>query len=84
MAALTTAAVLREEGKTIHGSDAVADDLEGQDLNRRLNSLQSSALCLSGGGIRSACFSPGVLQALARHPRISFCRSGGVLLSANH
>src|SRR6266446_276302 len=26
-----------------------------------------SALCLSGGGIRSACFALGVMQALARH-----------------
>lgn len=34
-----------------------------------LNSLDRSALCLSGGGIRSASFALGVLQALAAHPR---------------
>jgi hypothetical protein len=38
-------------------------------LYRWLNSLNRSALCLSGGGIRSACFALGVLQALATHPR---------------
>ena len=34
-----------------------------------LNGLDRSALCLSGGGIRSASFALGVLQALAAHPR---------------
>ena len=34
-----------------------------------LNSLDRAALCLSGGGIRSAAFSLGVIQALAAHPR---------------
>jgi len=38
-------------------------------LYRWLNSLDRSALCLSGGGIRSASFALGVLQALATHPR---------------
>jgi len=36
-----------------------------------LNSLNRTALCLSGGGIRSASFALGVLQALAVHPRRS-------------
>jgi hypothetical protein len=34
-----------------------------------LNTLNRTALCLSGGGIRSASFALGVLQALAVHPR---------------
>jgi hypothetical protein len=34
-----------------------------------LNGLNQTALCLSGGGIRSASFGLGVLQALAAHPR---------------
>ncbi len=38
-------------------------------LYRSLNTLNSSALCLSGGGIRSAAFALGVIQALAAHPR---------------
>jgi hypothetical protein len=36
-----------------------------RDLNRR----DSAALCLSGGGIRSAAFSLGVIQALAAHQK---------------
>jgi hypothetical protein len=36
-----------------------------------LNGLDRAALCLSGGGIRSASFALGVLQALAVHPRSS-------------
>lgn len=38
-------------------------------LYQSLNQLDSAALCLSGGGIRSAAFSLGVIQALATHPR---------------
>ena len=39
-----------------------------KDVYRRIHSLETkrSALCLSGGGIRSASFGLGVLQALAR------------------
>jgi hypothetical protein len=36
---------------------------------RWLNGMDRAALCLSGGGIRSASFALGVLQALAMHPR---------------
>jgi hypothetical protein len=42
---------------------------EQQVLYRALNDLDRAALCLSGGGIRSAAFSLGVIQALATHPR---------------
>ena len=41
-------------------------------LKRILHAMNGSALCLSGGGIRSASFSLGVLQGLAR-----FSRRGG-------
>jgi hypothetical protein len=42
----------------------VHDDFESRE--QRARRLQLSALCLSGGGIRSAAFCLGVLQALAR------------------
>src|SRR6266446_6740831 len=65
-----TEMVLRSEAKAIHG--ARADTLStntGRALYQGLNQLHSAALCLSGGGIRSAAFCLGVLQALASHPR---------------
>ncbi|HTI44848.1 MAG TPA: hypothetical protein VL462_00620 [Candidatus Nitrosotalea sp.] len=55
--------------------DQLARDYEAHRLrlrgefNRRLGRLSRSALCLSGGGIRSGSFALGVLQALATHPR---------------
>ena len=55
-----------------------ADDRSGLDIDREtvevrrkfyrsLNKLNRAALCLSGGGIRSATFCLGVIQALARY-----------------
>src|SRR5262249_52169101 len=41
----------------------------GLALYQGLNQLNSAALCLSGGGIRSAAFCLGVVQALAFLPR---------------
>src|SRR5262249_60665999 len=38
-----------------------------REFYHELNKLDSAALCLSGGGIRSAAFSLGVIQALASH-----------------
>ena len=38
-------------------------------LYQALGRLDRAALCLSGGGIRSAAFGLGVIQALATHPR---------------
>jgi hypothetical protein len=67
MAALTTEEVLRDEAKAIHGEDLSGKS--GNELYRALNELNSAALCLSGGGIRSAAFALGVTQALATHPR---------------
>jgi len=64
---LTTNEVLREEAGAIHHADL--SSVAPEDLYRSLNALNSSALCLSGGGIRSAAFALGVMQALAAHPR---------------
>jgi hypothetical protein len=71
MPALTTEEVLREEAKAIHGEERCRgiDDKSGAALYQALNELNSAALCLSGGGIRSAAFALGVIQALASHPK---------------
>jgi hypothetical protein len=63
MSLLDTETVLREEVKAIHGKDL--KDQTGQALYQELNALNQAALCLSGGGIRSASFGLGVIQALA-------------------
>lgn len=61
--------------------DAFPDELQGRDLGNldltyrsyiaaiysAIHKQQRSALCLSGGGIRSATFNLGILQGLARH-----------------
>lgn len=60
--------MLEEEAKQIHGEKF--SKIPG-DLNQRLYGVGSAALCLSGGGIRSAAFALGVIQALATHPRPS-------------
>jgi hypothetical protein len=66
--ALTTEGILREEAIAIHGDKANAvAGMRGPDFYRALNDLDSAALCLSGGGIRSAAFALGVIQAT--HPR---------------
>ena len=68
---LSLLAVLQQEFEELHSAGAQAgepsDDLEK--LYQRIHSLEvpRAALCLSGGGIRSASFALGVLQALARH-----------------
>src|SRR5215510_15079704 len=64
---LTTDEVLREEAAAIHHADL--SGVHSDDLYRSLNGLNSSALCLSGGGIRSAAFALGIMQSLAAHPR---------------
>jgi hypothetical protein len=66
-ALLDTDAVLREEAKAIHGTDL--GNKKDAELYQALNGLKASALCLSGGGIRSASFALGVIQAIATHPR---------------
>ena len=64
---LTMEKVLEEEAEAIHQADLSGKS--GTDLYRALNELNSAALCLSGGGIRSAAFGLGIIQALAVHPR---------------
>ncbi len=69
---LRTAQVLREEAQEIHPYHRERlDQTSDADLYRVLNELKSAALCLSGGGIRSAAFGLGIIQALATHPRLS-------------
>ena len=53
-------------------------------LKRILHDLRGAALCLSGGGIRSASYCLGVLEGLARYPVgsdvvLAFRRRGGLL-----
>ena len=67
--------VLDAEDRQLHGDDALlaeppwSDDEESRRLEAvraRLHARALSAVCLSGGGIRSATVALGVLQALAR------------------
>ena len=69
---LTLAGALWEEFTTIHGKPRVDSEASGPDAALKSYFVEAlrqkqAALCLSGGGIRSAAFSLGVLQALARH-----------------
>ncbi|SRR5229473_2636482 len=66
MAVLSTDEVLCAEAAAIHGAPL---KLGESFIYRTLNNLNSAAICLSGGGIRSAAFALGVIQALAIHPR---------------
>jgi hypothetical protein len=59
--------VLRQEAAAIH--KAKLEGVTAEALCQRLYDLNSAALCLSGGGVRSAAFGLGVIQALAVHPR---------------
>ena len=54
-----------DAGRVAHGSDG-DPDRRLLALNRAALEQEHSALCLSGGGIRSASFAVGVLQGLAR------------------
>jgi hypothetical protein len=58
--------MLRQEYRQLHGAEPPppADGPVG--LYRAALQRNRAALCLSGGGIRSACFALGVLQGLAR------------------
>src|ERR1700754_4088006 len=62
-AATTTKALLDEYERIWPGRGRPADE---QDYCDRVRRDGQSALCLSGGGIRSAAFALGVLQALSR------------------
>ena len=68
---VTLFAALSEELEAIHGkkvkvADEYTPDSDMDAYYRTAHETQSAALCLSGGGIRSASFCLGVLQALAR------------------
>jgi hypothetical protein len=65
MTSLPMDQILCEEAHAIHDIPLKSDDC----LYRNLNELGSASLCLSGGGIRSAAFALGLIQALAIHPR---------------
>lgn len=79
-------AILRRPEFAATAGAKTFSDSTGKDLYRVLNELNSAALCLSGGGIRSASFSLGVIQALASHPRRSQDErdAGHSLLAAFH
>jgi hypothetical protein len=53
--------------KRLADADDSVDEQHG--LYQALGQLDRAVLCLSGGGIRSAAFGLGVIQALATHPR---------------
>ena len=70
MPPLDSDAVLRAEANAIHPDQPpIPDTVGGKELYRALHARHSTALCLSGGGIRSASFALGVIEALAVHPR---------------
>src|SRR5690242_9816917 len=52
--------------KNAHFEYRPSTNPEGETLAERASRLELTALCLSGGGIRSAAFSLGVLQSLAQ------------------
>src|SRR5919106_1805456 len=54
--------VLDEEYRHLHGGDHV----RSESVHRRHERAGHAALCLSGGGVRSASFGLGVMQGLAR------------------
>jgi Patatin-like phospholipase len=58
------AGALAAEYAAIHGAEPPITDLAS--YHKSASAIGQSALCLSGGGIRSAAFSLGVIQALAR------------------
>ena len=71
---LTWSQVLDEEDRALRGADAPADSAEPlpddeaarlRQVVARLHRRGRSALCLSGGGVRSGTFALGILQGLA-------------------
>ena len=62
--AVPTFDVLLDEHRAIWGEDPAVKD--PKTYYRKVNEGNQAALCLSGGGIRSAAFALGVVQALSR------------------
>jgi len=66
--------VLEDEYERLHGEPASSEKKSFESQEKRLRQIikeihhsQHSAICLSGGGIRSATFGLGVIQGLAHH-----------------
>ena len=59
--------VLRDEARAIHGTD-IDPTLDRSGVYGATAALGSAALCLSGGGIRSAAFCLGIIQQLGSTP----------------
>src|SRR6516162_5674926 len=73
---VTLARALCDEYRAIHGEDVPPTTEHSPEAVERAYRVaaaakKQAALCLSGGGIRSAAFSLGVLQALARKGLLS-------------
>lgn len=62
----------------------IPDGIKGVELCKALYDRCSTALCLSGGGIRSASFNVGVIEALAVHPRPDSDAKQGDEQAADH
>ena len=62
---LTLGSMLREEYAAITGEKPPSGD-DVRDIIHEIHGHRHAALCLSGGGIRSATFNLGLLQALAK------------------
>ncbi len=75
MRALRSEEILLQEAREIlaHRNNehrpTISETEHTNTLYRKLNESKFAALCLSGGGIRSAAFSLGIIQALAAFPR---------------
>jgi hypothetical protein len=61
--------VLREEFRTLHPKVPLDENVSMAELYEKIGALEDpqAALCLSGGGIRSASFALGAIQALSRN-----------------
>src|SRR5687768_12473832 len=66
---LELAEILADELKTTKGIDVTNKSLD--EVFKALHGAKLTALCFSGGGIRSATFGLGVVQALAKHKLLS-------------
>src|SRR4051794_2378003 len=78
--------VLKQEYESVHEQPLPGDGSLPQ-LFAALHKKNQTALCLSGGGVRSATFALGVIQALAQRgvlPRFDYLStvSGGGFIGA--
>jgi len=84
----TADAAARDKAPEMVARDAPWEDIpkgvEGMALRRALYDRYSTALCLSGGGVRSASFNVGVIEALAVHPRPDSDKKRGDAQAADH